>query len=281
MLIVLILGVGASFAADNNQTDEIQTINEETDTTVSTSDAETVSVSNNDTLISVSDDSGKTLGATGDRDELQTLINNNYGKEISLEKDYLFTSGTNHAGITITDSITINGKGHIINAAKTGRIFQITGTHVVLKNLTLNGQSNAHGGIIYWNGQYGTIDHCNVYNGTLTGGNSNCGVGIYVNQRYCTVSYCNFIDNKLQNTGNPEESAIRCPVGYINVSHSLFKRNTATSGDGDVPGAWIDVGYSNITYCKFEDNVAIDCNSALYIKGYYYNVFRGLKFSVF
>ena len=149
MLLVLVLGVGASFAADSNQTD-LQA-SDDTDMVVSITETDTVSIDENTTIINVDGDSSEKLTATGDRDELRTLIEDNYGNEISLDKDYLFTSGTNHAGIAIASPITINGNGHIIDAAQTGRIFQITAQNVILKNITLQNGKDYTGSVVWSN----------------------------------------------------------------------------------------------------------------------------------
>jgi len=275
MLLVLVLGVGASFAADSNQTD-LQA-SDDTDSVVSITETDTVSIDENTTIINVDSDSSEKLRATGDRDELQTLITNNYGKEISLDKDYLFTSGTNHAGITITNSITINGNGHTIDAAQTGRIFQITGEYVTLKNITIqNGKINANGGLIYWDAKYSTIDHCNFYNGTSIVSGAKGGA-IYFSKGNGIITYSYFEENCINHkSGNPHGGALHIGGGYMDISHTVFKKNTALTGDGDAGAVWFaGTGYSNITYCTFDSNADVDASFDVYLNGgtryYFYN----------
>ncbi|MBQ2613357.1 MAG: hypothetical protein IJG19_05765 [Methanobrevibacter sp.] len=275
MLLVLVLGVGASFAADSNQTD-LQA-SDDTGTVVSISETDTVSIDENTTIINVDGDSSEKLTATGDRDELQTLIEDNYGNEISLDKDYLFTSGTNHAGIAIASPITINGNGHIIDAAQTGRIFQITAQNVILKNITLqNGKINGHGGLILWNAKYGTLDCCTLYNGdsTASGGR---GGAIYFQQGYGTILDCTFEKNKF--SGNGRGGALYIASGHMIIDHTTFKENTALVGDGDGGAIWLAGGYSNITYCLFDSNADVDASFDVHIPSgtqyyFYGNTFK-------
>jgi len=265
MLLVLVLSVSASFAADSNQTD-LQA-SDDTDTVVSISETDTVSSDVNTTIINVDSDSSEKLTATGDRDELQTLIDDNYGKEISLDKDYLFTSGTNHAGITISNAITIDGKGHIIDAAQCGRIFLITGENVVLKNISFyNGKISGNGAIINWDAKYGTVDHCNFYNGWMTAKN-NHGGAILFNKGYANVSYCIFQNNMGTGGSNPRGGAIYNDYGHMIIDHTIFNENTVLASDGDGGAIWLKGGYSNITYCEFESNTCADASFDIHIPG--------------
>ena len=89
--------------------------------------------------------------------ELLSVIN---GSEttITLTKDYKMQSGD--APITISRSnIVIDGQGHIIDANSVNKIFIVSGSRVVIKNITfMNGNSN-NGGAIRWTGTYGTLDN--------------------------------------------------------------------------------------------------------------------------
>ena len=277
-LLVLLFMVGSVSAASEN-TDNLQVANE-TDIVSTGEDTvnylNTVEVSNigNDALIGI-DDSSNSLQATDPRDELQTLINGHYGEEITLQKNYVFASGTNNVGVNITGAITINGNGKTIDAAQTGRIFYITGENVVLKNIIFkNGKMSGHGAIINCNAKYLTVDHCDFYNGWMTG-NDNHGGAIFFNLGYGNISYCNFENNAGTGGGNPRGGALYIRSGNMNINHTTFKNNTVLTADGDAGAIFFEGGYSNITYCIFESNACVDASFDIYHEGgtryYYYN----------
>ena len=258
--------VGSVSATEKNDglqiTNDTDTVSTGEDAVISNSDMIAVSSTQNDNVISV-DDSSDTLQETGNRADLQSLIDSHYGEEIILQQDYLFTSGTNDAGVTITGAITINGNGKTIDAAQTGRIFYITGENVVIKNLTLkNGKfSNVnHGGLIYWDAKYATIDHCNFYNGEIS---SRYGGAIYLPKGNGNVSYCIFENNHA--TGDARGGAMFTMGGYVNVDHTTFKNNTVLPSDGDVGALWLQGGNCNVTNCDFESNACYDAGFDIYI----------------
>ena len=93
-----------------------------------------------------------------------------------LEKDY--KHGDDNANITITKSITIDGKGHTIDGDKKGRIFYIAADNVTLKNINfVNGKALGlyhnltyiGGGAIYWSGANGKLINCTFKNNEATG----------------------------------------------------------------------------------------------------------------
>lgn len=110
--------------------------------------------------------------------DLQTIINQaTSGTEIELTNDYAFDSSvdTTKTGISISKKITIIGNNHTIDGKKLSRIFQISGSNVVLKNLNLiNGYTLDYGGAIKWTGSNG-----NLLNSTLTDNSASIGGAIY------------------------------------------------------------------------------------------------------
>ena len=83
---------------------------------------------------------------SNDFDELSYKINNtSAGGILELDRDYKFTNDTGDAstkGIVISKSITIDGRGHTINANKLSRVFNITADNVILKNINfINGNA--------------------------------------------------------------------------------------------------------------------------------------------
>ena len=255
-MLFLVGSVSASEKSDNLQVaNETDTVSAGEDAVISDSDMIVMSSTENAEVLNI-DDSRDILQATGDRADLQSLIDSHYGEEITLQQDYLFTSGTNDAGVTITSAITINGNGKTIDAAQTGRVFNITGENVILKNIIFkNGNLNGYGAFIYSDAKYLTVDHCDFYNGVLTGRGNRAGA-IYFNQGYGNVTYCNFEKN--QAIGDSRGGAIYLLTGYTNIDHSTFKNNTVLTGDGDAGAIWVEGKYSNITYCTFESNACVD-----------------------
>ena len=74
-------------------------------------------------------------GEVGNYTELQSLIDSNYGKVITLDKNYAYDSDPNWY-ISITSPITINGNGHKISGEYKTMSFFISGSHVTLNNIT-------------------------------------------------------------------------------------------------------------------------------------------------
>ena len=137
----LVASVNAADSIDNNLTDVI-----------------------NDTQINTFSDLSQKINETP---ENQTL---------TLNEDYQYVDEDIH-GILISKSITIDGAGHTINGSKSSRIFNITASNVVLKNINfVNGNalgnyftSDVGGGAIYWSGDNGKIEKCNFTNNTGSG----------------------------------------------------------------------------------------------------------------
>ena len=83
------------------------------------------------------------LSAEESFSSLQALINQNYGGVLNLNSDYMFDSSDSsedwdlNGPIMISNSITINGNGHYLDADSSNSIFSITGDNVILKNITL------------------------------------------------------------------------------------------------------------------------------------------------
>ena len=71
----------------------------------------------------------------------------NAGSTLDLSKDYIYNSSKDvnisDNGIVISKSIIINGNGHTIDAKGAKRIFEISASNVVLKNIIFtNGRHN-------------------------------------------------------------------------------------------------------------------------------------------
>jgi len=149
-------------------------------------------------------------------------------KIILLEGTY-----TNIVNQSITKSLTITGQGNVvIDANKTGRIFIVTGYKTTISRITFkNGNmTTSSGGLVRWEGQYGTLTDCTFLNGyayySSSGGGAICWTGSY---------------------------------GTLN--HSVFINNTGNNSLGGVGGAvyWTGIG-GIVEYSNFTNNVATICN---------------------
>ena len=109
-------------------------------------------------------------------DELSSLINETPENEVlTLENDYTYINGSK-TGIMISKPITIDGAGHTLDANKSSRIFNITASNVVLKNIKfINGNALGSyftyygGGAIYWNGSNGYLENCSFIDNSALG----------------------------------------------------------------------------------------------------------------
>lgn len=161
-------------------------------------------------------------------DHLNNLIMESKG-EVVLDCDiqmhdaeYEFYAG----GIEISrDNMVIDGQNHTIDANHLSKIFHVTGSNVVLKNIRfVNGMElsdplfNKGGGALY-----------TIFNSSVK------------------LYDCEFCDNKSQSLAGAVKSN-----GDIYIENSLFKENEAVAG-----GAFVSSnGISEIYHCLFESNIA-------------------------
>ena len=158
----------------------------------------------------------------GDFDNLQDLINKN--DEIELDRDYTYISGVDEitGGIIINKNITIDGKGHTLDANEMSRIFNVQALNVTFKNIIfVNGKSNVKyddggnsGGAICYN-----LDNTESIN--------------------FNVINCTFVDNTADldnyNQNYPGGAIyIKANNGKFNITDSIFKNNKATGNGGAI-----------------------------------------------
>ena len=118
-------------------------------------------------------------------DDLQTQISNvEEGGVLNLTKDYKYVNGSNE-GIQINKAMTIDGNGHTLDGCQASRIFDVTASNVLLKNINFKNcfvGSNVEGGVIkIFNGNNisivnSTFMNCHVsaFDGHVSGGIINC-----------------------------------------------------------------------------------------------------------
>lgn len=177
---------------------------------------------------------------------LSNLIENaQYESTIILDKDISYSSGA--SGVTISTSVTIDGKGHTINANNYSRILLIKYDNVVLKNIIFKNayQSSANGGAIYCSGS-----NCKLINCTFINSYGSKGAAVYWGGSYGEITGCKFEDNTCKNNYNG--GAIYWSASNGKLSDSTFINNHADNG-----GAVYWLGsYGEINNCIFNNNVA-------------------------
>lgn len=151
---------------------------------------------------------------------LESKINAGYGSTITLENNYTYEGSGYTNGIPIAGGITIDGKGHTIDADGKARIFDVQYGVVTLKN------------IVFKNG----------YQSFFFGGGA-----VRVMTIDCVIDNCTFIDNSA-----PKGGAIEYQGGWNNVTNCTFIGNYAEQG-----GSAIYLGAANfmsISRCLFIGN---------------------------
>ena len=181
----------------------------------------------------------------GDFNELAHEIDNtDSGNILNLQKDYKNKDGKN---ITISKPITIDGKGHTLDANRKSRIFNITADNVVVKNIIFTkGASNGNifnkscGGALYWSGANGTVINCSFidneawatlsdpYGFMIVGAKTSFGGAIYWSGDNGTVLNSKFIGNDVGYAN--DGGAIYWTGNNGKVKNSYFTKNGAWVG---------------------------------------------------
>ena len=200
-------------------------------------------------------------------------LNSDYQFSKSMDKNY-------YDGIPLSRSITINGNGHSIDGQNTARIFSVTSSNLILKNIIFKNAYGDHGGAIYWKGGSGTIENCTFINclsydgGSIFALNSSLtfkdctftdnqalvsGGSIYGMYGTYSINNCKFINNKAKDGG-----AICADAYYsLTISDSQFTSNNASRYGGAV--ATLFNSTTTNTNNKFNNNKANTGND-------YYNI---------
>ncbi|WP_296862569.1 hypothetical protein [uncultured Methanobrevibacter sp.] len=190
-LLLAILTIGAVSAAENtNDTITDNVIgNDETRDIVSIEDTtdDVVSVDDNDDVNSVEDDGDILTANPKTFSKLNETINGNDDGDVYLDGNYTFDLGSDadfKDGIVVGRTVTIHGNGYTINADNTARIFSVSNSGVVFRDIVfVNGRTTGDGGAI--NGD------CTVVNCTFTGNSAHFGGAM--SKGYAVN--CTFIEN--------------------------------------------------------------------------------------
>ena len=188
----------------------------------------------------------------GNFDELKSKINVLHdGDTLNLTKDYCYVSGSTD-GIFISNSVTIDGNGHIIDANNQSAIFNIMANNTVLKNIRFVGANNGDGrGAIYLQGSNCTIINCSFADNfaSLYGG------AIYLIGSDCKIINCSFVDNFASEASG---AIIWFGVGGI-LENCSFVNNSAVNGGA----IWMQ-GFASVLNCSFVNNFASEYGGAIY-----------------
>ena len=283
-LLVLFISVGAVCAQENITAESI----DDAEGIDDVADVESPILGQEETAEVLSDDS------VGNFTELSDLISGSVaGSTINLTKDYKYVPGDNvyGSGISISKKLTINGNGHTINASDRVAIFSVSGSDVVLKNITFtNGYSSYIGGAISASGSnfkimdsvfkdtktclgvvYTSGSYASIINSTFINNKGDGAVALYSNGYNHNVIDCKFIDNVAT---KQYAAAIFLQGNQGRIINSEFIHNVAYTVSSqmynDGGAVYVYGTYAEIDGCNFTDNIQVNTGGgALYCGGFY------------
>ena len=194
---------------------------------------------------------------------LQELIRNARNNTmITLDRDYVYSVSdiiTNGILISYKSNLTIDGKGHTVNAAGKSRVFVVNSfSHdIVIKNLKIvNGMRNgtgesAFGAGMVWQGHNGRLMNCSFINNHaygLTGGGA-----LYWSGNNGYVTDCYFANNTHEHSVG---GAVYWYVTGAHIIHSVFENNAVNSVEGSGGAIYLNRGGATISDCNFTNNYA-------------------------
>lgn len=209
----------------------------------------------NSTLDNIADsniDESSLTASSKNFSQLNELINSG-NSTINLDSDYKYVSGDSVSsnGITINRALTINGNGHTIDGSELVRIFSVSASNVVLKNIKFTNASAGNGAVIYVTGNNFTVENSTFVNNKATGN----GAAIYSTADNTNIVDCNISDNRASGP------MVFSDGSYLNVVNSFFKGNynynyysSPMSGTGGAINAY--GRRANIENSTFIDNDA-------------------------
>ena len=255
LLLLAIFTLSAVSAADNT-TDESNLQENHCDEIQLGENANNDLSSSQDEIISAPDD--------GKFSTLQNKIDNAApDSTIYLENNYTYNSAFTAEGITISKPLTIDGKGHTIDGNEKARIFNVTNSNVIFKDIIfVNGYTqdySGQGGAIY--GECTAINCTFKYNHAVVGGAMYGGSAVN----------CTFIHNIAQYGGAMKEgSAVNCTFTdnlawqqggamyyHVSAENCTFDSNTAKKQGGAI-------SQGSAMNCTFINNQAENTGGAMY-----------------
>lgn len=219
---------------------------------------------------------------TANLEDLASEINlTDAGQTLNLDHDYKSTNSSNQ--IIISKAITIDGKGHTIEAPDVSRVFLVNADNVCIKNLNfINSKTTGlAGGAISWLANNGTLTNCNFENNSASSGagavlwKGNDGIIENCNFSNNNVTYGPAVSLTCGESFDPHQIHIQVVNsdggalylwGYnILVNNCNFSNNVALLGGGAVSVHW----YSNVTISnsRFKNNSADSYSGAIHMDG--------------
>ena len=145
------------------------------------------------------------------------------GETLYLDKNYVFEENLN-SKFTINKEITIDGRGHVIDANKSNGILTIAADNVIIKNTIFKNvySTKTRGGAIDWTGRYGKLFNCTFINNYAPNGGA-----VYWYSYRAEMANCTFINNSAINGGAYYQ-------GYysVDMSNCTFINNSASNNGG-------------------------------------------------
>ena len=242
IFLVFLLTISAASAAEDTASDitsidddEIIALEETpVENNLNEANEELILEENNEGILNVEDDTVPLSKTPGNFKDLESLINNNSDPEITLDRDYVYSESDGlSGGVTINRGVTINGNGFTLNGDVKARIFIVTNSSVVFKNINFLGGRSP-------NGQSGgaILGECTAINCTFTSNQAYYGNGGAMNGG--TAINCTFTNNNAwgdENTGNG---------GAMNGGTAI--NCTFTSNQGKIGGAMYNGVARNCTF---------------------------------
>ena len=174
IFLVSLLAVSAVSAADNT--------------------TKNIDVEKTDEILSV-DENQLILRENNDKGTFTDLANEiaNAGSQLNLDKNYHFTENDSEEykyGIKIEKSIVINGNGHTIDGQYQAAIFDISGSNVILNNISfMHFSSDNMGSAVHWSGANGILANSSFYYGS-----SNVGGAVFWSGANGILANSSFLD---------------------------------------------------------------------------------------
>lgn len=187
--------------------------------------------------------------------DLNTLIQMS-DSEIKLENDYAFNSATDSLfveGITLYNTVTIDGQGHVIDAENLARIFKNYAYGVTFKNIRM---INANTNFAKSYKRYFDESSIGVTSIYYYINNRPSAEGGAIYSKFYPISVINstFTDNQ------GEKGGAIYSLDKVSVENSTFTKNRASDRGGAI------YSLQNITAVNtnFKDNYALDVGGAVY-----------------
>lgn len=211
-LMLMLFIISSGVYAEDNTADEVG-VNDENNINIENGDY--LSQSDNELVYDENNASSATFANLAD--EIENAVG-----ELNLTGNYVYSDDDSLTdGISIDKTITINGNDHYIDACGQSRIFYITGSDVILKNIRFINGNATDGGAIYAAGANISITDCIFENNHADNGGA-----VYFN-RSGAVENTVFKDNTAETYGGAMYL-----VNRTNVTNCIFDANDAERGAG-------------------------------------------------